>query len=535
MPKADDGATLIIALIIVTTVALVVAGLLGQSTASVRTTEGLRDQVGSTYAGDGAAQVAINALRNSTFNNATGSHCFGAGDALTLQDFYPKTGGLSNGGGTAASSAAITCTPVAGTGAQGTPVPITSANKPGQAILTLSQSGTETGQVYGQASNTVTIHGAVTSDSTISSPNPTSLIVTGGVPIKAVTGCSGSITPACTIIGAPGVNDPNYAPPATAPAAPSTPVCPTADNGPEVFGPGLYNVVPTDMTPVIKSNGTSAAACDKNIGWYYFKPGTYYFDFTSGSHVWTTSATTVAGTLAVGGTSPGGAQTKPAVPGACINPIESVSAIGVEFVFGGDSQLSLDKNTNSEFCATYSATSIPRVVYGLKSDLGTCPGATCVHAESGCVANIAPAAPRCDVISDPGNGTKPIFFFEGFVYTPKGSINLAVNNTAQPYFNFGIISRTLTLTTTGSACGTCAYISLPDNSPGLGTAATVIDLTVYVCQGVSTNSCDTLSSHKVALTARVKVDDPTGSPVAHQRKITVLSWNEKRCQIAVDC
>src|SRR5438067_634418 len=91
--RSDDGATLLIALIIITTVAVVIGALLGLSSSSVEATVGLRDQTGSAYNGDAAAQIAINTLRNSTFANDTGKQCFPSGangtDTLTLPNLYP--------------------------------------------------------------------------------------------------------------------------------------------------------------------------------------------------------------------------------------------------------------------------------------------------------------------------------------------------------------------------------------------------------------------------------------------------------------
>src|SRR4051794_22165536 len=120
----DDGATLVIAMIIITTIAVVVAALLGQSDTSIKTTFALRDQAGSAYNGDAAAQVAINTLRKGNFNNVAGSSCFSASDTLDLQDFYPP---IDDQQASLKSSASVTCSAESGTGAQGSPVIITSA------------------------------------------------------------------------------------------------------------------------------------------------------------------------------------------------------------------------------------------------------------------------------------------------------------------------------------------------------------------------------------------------------------------------
>ncbi|MCU1690356.1 MAG: hypothetical protein JWN20_2284, partial [Jatrophihabitantaceae bacterium] len=294
-------------------------------------------------------------------------------------------------------------------------------------------------------------------------------------------------------------------PAATLVVAPaSLPTC--KNNKVAEFFPGLY---------------TSAAVlndCDSTKALMHFNPGTYFFDFQdpgSGTHLWTSSTVVVAGTP----TNPLDGAKPPSVPGACINPIESASAVGAQFVFGGDSQLALAKAPGNavqgfELCASYSASSIPTSVYGLKADLTN--GALTAHAQSGCVIAVG----GCDLISDGANGAKPTFYFEGFVYAPLASVNVVVNNTAKPFFNFGVVLRHLSLTSTGSASGT-AYISLPDNSPGYGTTDTIADLTVYVCPGASTCT----SSGKVKLRARVRITDPTGTPVAGARQVTILSWS----------
>lgn len=122
------------------------------------TTVALRQAAGATYAADGAAQIAINNLRTGynagnagnaepagwAFSNATGTGCFGFNadgttiDGVQLPSFYPapksaRTGGVPD----EPTSASVACTPEDATGAQGSAVPISSANKPGNAILTL--------------------------------------------------------------------------------------------------------------------------------------------------------------------------------------------------------------------------------------------------------------------------------------------------------------------------------------------------------------------------------------------------------------
>ncbi|WP_427889876.1 hypothetical protein ACQHIV_40665 [Kribbella sp. GL6] len=498
--RGERGAALVIVMVIITTAGLVTGAVLSKAFTNQRTTIGMRDQAATVYDADGAAQAAINQLRRSTFANDVGSKCFGGSDTLALPGFYPASYGDY---GSAAGSASIVCKGEAGTGQQGEPVPISVDNKPGNALLTLGTDVTD-GQVYGQSNKQITIHGGIVSNAGIDS-SQAQLTATGGVPIKAVGTCIGPITPACSKITTP-VSDPNYPLAGDPPVAPAgVPACNNKNKVAE-FQPGFYN------------NADLLNNCQSS--WMLFDPGTYYFDFTSGaSHVWTVNGTLVGGTIP-GLTQPGvpASSAAPAIPGACVNPINSVTAKGVTFVFGGDTQLAFAKGSSAEICATYAEHQIPTAVYGLKSTVVN--GTTTVRGQSGCVIAVA----GCDLISDGGNGTKPSFYFEGFVYAPKASINIAVNNTAQPYFNFGIVSRRLSLTTTGSAT-TNPLIYLPDNSLGYGTASTIVDLTVYVCAGVTTSYCSTDPSGRLQLTARVQITDPSGSPVAGDRKITVLSWS----------
>jgi hypothetical protein len=498
--SGDSGASLLIVLVIITTVALVMGVILGETGTSLKTSVALRDQVGAAYNGDGAAQVAVNTLRKSTFANDVSAKCFGSGatssDTLSLPNFYPGTNGQQ---GSALSSAAVTCSAEAGTGAQGSPVPVSSANKPGNAVLTLST--TEVGQTYGQSNKDVTIHGGVISDSSINSDNAKLKITGNGVGANAVGPCSGSVTPACT--HNPGVSDPNYPAPTTLPVkvpVGSMPAC-TNKNQVAEFVPGLYTTADT-------FNNCKAS-------WLYFAPGLYYFDFTTGSHVWSVDTSVVGGALSAAKT-----NTAPAVPGACVNPITSVSAVGVEFAFGGDSQVTFDKGSNFEICATYSKTSIPTVAYGLKSDIGS--GANTARGENGCIQAVGSG--NCNLFNVRVPGDKPEFYFEGFVYAPRATADLSVNNTSAQHFNFGVVFRTLALATTGSA-DTTAIISLPDNSLGYGTASTIVDLSVYVCPGAST--CSSSTGH-LQLIARVLVNDPTGTPVSGAREIKVLSWSNIR-------
>lgn len=638
----DEGVTLILAILIITAVALVVGALLTEGNGSLLSTLAVRNVADSSYSADGAAQIAINDMVQGTgfttnpnehgFNNGSdGAGCFGnqvglgATDSLSLSSsFYTAYG---SGGG---NSAYVQCTPETGTGAQGSPVVITSANKPGQAILTLDTTNSD-GLDFGHSSETNTVHGSVTSDSGLQVKNNSTLNVTGtGVSINANSAAGGcnhavQVNGVNTPCGNTSIPDPNYAAPAVVPALPATPTCPTSNNGPEIFYPGVYtmtpdlagvgsqtititvsagsagtftptltapsgyppasaqawNVTPAAMqtslraswgipvtvtgtqttatvagsyaitfpgvfgtTPALTVSGSGLgtgktvtrstttagkASCTKTVGWYYFAPqsstttGVYYFAW---SGFWNLSGTAVGGTLSTnndgttaGGSTitPSGGMAAPAAPGACVNPIKDPNAIGDEFVFGGSAQLQPSGGALKEFCATYSSTSVPTVVYGLKTPVGTAP-APVVPAQSTCTVNT-----NCATVLIT-NGAHAVVYFEGLVYAPKAYLSLDVNNSTQPFLDFGVIANTLHLGQTGSGCGTCAYINLPDNSLGYGYASTIVDLTVYLCPGQATCS----AAGTVALKVRLQLYDSTGVPVPSQRGVNILSWSEQR-------
>jgi len=74
----DSGASLIIAMIFVTLVGMVSGVLLSFADTGVDTTIQLRKQSADATTAEGAAQVAIDALREGSYSNATGQSCFGS-------------------------------------------------------------------------------------------------------------------------------------------------------------------------------------------------------------------------------------------------------------------------------------------------------------------------------------------------------------------------------------------------------------------------------------------------------------------------
>ena len=715
--RCDEGASLIIALVIVTVIALVIGATLSQASGSELATVQLRNQAGTAYAADAAGQVAVNNLRRGNFANVdNGTGCFGNSitqlgdpDRLHLNGFYPGANGA------AATSATVVCRPEDGTGAQGSPVPITNKNKPGNAILTLGQNSAETGiNIKPLSSKPFRVHGGIVSDSNI--------VVTQGSldtnsDVFAHTGCTGTITSLTKNCSAGTVPDPNYQSEAdyaggSVPPYQSVPT--TCPGGVVTFSPGYYDDAQA-LSTLMKGNGT----CKGSTWW--FTPGTYYFDFHnnpldpsfdpavgswSGGDTWTVNdGTLVAGTpINAAGQQISKPPKNPAVPGACWNPIDSVDAVGVQFIFGGDSQLAFTGSANGEICGTYHKDRPPIAVYSLKSGTDTTttltagnssslkltsvtpgdftnatvanlangdkndstPAATyatwtsssvpsggtakgkvtlsgytpptaipagsvlksavlrVIHREpagakttkSSVTATVTPnlgtaLAPTPLVVSPgswqtenidmtsalaadvhtygfngasiafaaavdkagnedldtvqldltyiapafrgetttavPGNcltatytggsagqcavlstatSYAGAFFVQGTTYTPAAVIDLTLNNLTSQVLRFGVICRSLWVKETGSLNYEGPVIEIPDDSPGYGTASTVVDLEVFVCPGAGVADCPEDAS-KLRLTGRVQFYDPDGEPNGN-RQVAILGWSQIR-------
>jgi hypothetical protein len=697
--RDDEGAILLFALIIITTIALVSGFVLTRGDGSLRATLALRSVAGSSYAADAAADVAINDMRTgygfasnvneSAFNNGLdGAGCFGndvgpgVSDSLALNGFYPPTGSVGT------SSALVECAGETGTGSQGSPVPINNSNKPGYAIITLNGPLT--------TSDPLKVHGGVYSNSTIS----------GQVNLDAGDAwASGACTQ--TTVVAPAVKhcstgtkvaDPNY-PNELGGSVPALQTPPTAcTSGVAVFTPGYYDNA--------AKLSTATSLC--SVAW--FKPGTYYFDFHNDScadvcpsnlygtagNMWNINGATV-----VGGTPTNAAgtvlalpPTNPTMPGACRSPITNTSAVGVQFVFGGSSQMYLDQNSQVELCGTYYANKPPINIYGLKTgstpssstanglNVGSVPtpgsftfaapatsltnalaagadgrvatwtttssnnaqsttlvangftpgssvpaGAVLTaamlhirHQDADATANSAGTATvtigsaatptalavpqsasmttsdiaitgpnlnalqtavhdtgysgasvaytakakkasttssldlitldltyylpvlrgetgtcvdgtsgSCQFISMKNGNNKILLYLQGTTYVPLADVSIQLGNFSAEVAKFGIVARQLEFAiTNGHPSWTGPIFEIPDNSPGYGYSNTQVVLKVFFCPGVATGCTEAKAGGSPALTSRVQLWDPSGSPAPPGRQVTVLSWSQSR-------
>ena len=418
----DSGATLLMALIFITVVALVMGTILTFVDTSLRTTVAVRDAAARAAAADAAAQVAINALRKGTYQGVTGQSCFGSSNSMPLNNFYVP----ASGGGY---SASVACTLDDANSTVGTGVPITTGNKPVNSILSLSRDSHEAGiYLHTYISNDVIqVHGNTFSNTNI---DVDKIVSDSGV--KARTGCSGTIvapSKVCNLGNATDTdgNDPGYSQLSGSTVVQNVPDC-------NVFSPQkLYTFTPGLYTDLDGLNALTNLFCN---GIYFFQPGVYYFDFTGS---WDIDSGTI-----IGGTKSSSVVSghTPTVPGSCRSPIPpdplpaggwtspGVGA-GVQFIFGGESRITLN-NARMELCGSYSASSPPIAIYGLSNDIKS-GSKILVNKESGCITNAAShSGSHCSVLSSSLWPTNELYV-QGTTYTPLASINMLLDTRPPRY------------------------------------------------------------------------------------------------------
>jgi hypothetical protein len=408
--RDDTGAMVVVALVVITTVALVTGALLSHSSTNLRATVGLRGVAGTAYAADTSAKVAINNLRlgadapgwvtpsfpgqwaNWVYtNNADGTGCFGASgtspkDSLELNNIYPKAGEQA-----ADSSVRVECSVVPGTGifGAGSGVGIEDPDPTdafARSLTTVGTTGTLQGMLLkplGAGNNApMPVRGGVASRSYITVTN--GALVTDGY-VMAQGACTGLIVsnpPAAC-------NQPGSVPvPATEPS-PLTSVPtfrdPSTYTGTCVFQPGFYNNA-TALTDAV--NGCTIAK---------FASGKYYFDFRdeergTGQNVWNI-ATKLTGGEYVGGT----------IPGTCKSPIVNDPIPGVQFVFGGTSRITVSDTAHVELCGPSSNGDAPMTLYQEQS--GSTVAAVPLTAQPAQTVTQV-TGPKVDAFTVTGGGTR---------------------------------------------------------------------------------------------------------------------------------
>jgi hypothetical protein len=371
--RADDaGASLLITLAFVAFVGLVAGALLSFSGTSVLNADKTKYRGDVVYDVDGALQAGINQIRNSKFVNIDPAAC---GRFLNSSDGSSTTTALNMTGSNSGRDVLVKCEGGPTTGLDNENVPIYSANRPGQALLTLDPSGTN---IQNSNNGTLNIKGKVSANGGINASPGT--IAVQNAPVVAGGACSGvTSTVSVTCNSGTTFSDPNYTVATGTMARQAAPSC-SGSQKLVTFSPGYYDDAMA-LSDLMKGGGCKAYT-------YWFQPGVYYFDFRNsisaasgltssipaGADEWVVDdadVNIVGGTPSGWTTTTAAAGTKPALPGSCISPLTTKSNDGVMFVFGGDSRINLKKG-QMELCGQYYADKLPIAVYAAKT--GAAPG-----------------------------------------------------------------------------------------------------------------------------------------------------------------
>jgi hypothetical protein len=541
----DSGNTLIYALLFTTVIALVIAAVLTLAGANLRTTVAVHTEAVEDAAADGAAKVAINTLRDSTYNGTAGQCLNGS---LVLPNFYQSgstrvdcaldTGASelahSTGGGFALHALQTGATPsaiylkLAGAGAGGISVDgdVASTGKTTIVSGQLNITGAFTSascDVSRTPGNPVIIDraGAITNDGRLLPPTPPGTPST----VESTTPrCNGNPAPA----GDPGYVLPNGAKPDTLGAV-TNPNCNGGNNAMQTFAPGLY---------------TSATDLNSFCPIKYFKPGIYWFNFNDLWNIAPNGGRTIS-VIAGAVNAPNPSTFNPAtdIKTACPNPFDASTYdpnAGVTFVFGGKARLEIQDDAQVAICGKPSTITMPDgtpqppiALYAVKSgksyvgaqgtvsgaQAGDCTLATlestgCAQLSTSCSA--AAISHQCRM------------WLYGATYMPDASIALDLHVAQEQHIIGGLVVRQLSLNAPNVNGSSFPNPLSAGPLPGTasGTARTVVYLTVYVCPGASTCATGTGS---LRLKAKVAIFDPDAAPASGgHRPITVLSWSVQR-------
>ncbi len=370
----DEGATLILVLALISIVSIISLAILTLGETSLRASSKTLNSAEQAYDKDAAMQAGVNAIRISDYDN----------DTALAQECPP----LPFAGANLQTEFVVSCQPVAGSGAASGGTGTNANNSPASALLTLGGSGKDGGTgIQRSGSGRLVINGQTYSRSAIS--NQTG----AGNAIELTTGqafargaCTGTITSTpsveCNTAADPaGSTDPGYSQPTGGLVRREVPDCAKGKDRVVEFEPGYYDDAEglTDLFDKCKPK--------KNVFWFVptsdGTPGKFYFDFKggespqfTGSSIWTIDD---KDTKVVAGKPLGwdpddkkpeplfpGEKPAPDVTGSCESPLDETTNGGVEFIFGGRSQLQILKG-NVELCGHYRVNSPPITVFGATS------------------------------------------------------------------------------------------------------------------------------------------------------------------------
>ena len=396
--REDVGASLVLTMVFIMGVGIVVVALLGYAQAGITSAKATQDRHLLASDASGAMDVAINALRNSTYADSA----VACPANVNGVDIPGADGQLVR----------VLCQPKAGTGVSAGIVPITLANRPGSAVLTLGTSASEAGLAKG-SNGILRIKGRVYINSNIAVGGTAcpgvncSEINVDQAPVVAKSGCTAgrvvsTVSVNCAGTGNPPEGkDPNLLTNADIPVDAAT-----FNPGGAVIAAG-YNQPPSGVAQmahqIVPASCPAGLSVEFDPGYYddaaaltnlsntcskplHFMPGTYFFDFRneevgaiaagsrpipSGTNVWTINNAN-SNFYVVGGTAKDWVGGTPSnFPGSCVSPLTTtLNNEGVQFIFGGSSRIDVQAG-RIELCGQYSTDRPALVVYGAKAGATT--------------------------------------------------------------------------------------------------------------------------------------------------------------------
>ena len=392
--RSDDGAILIFALIIITTVALVTGTLISTGWTNFASTVTLRSVAGQAYAGDAAAKLAINDIvwgGSSTVpstvatypngptgspsswvfdNNTDGTGCFGrsasSGAPLDRLTFNGVGGGQS---------ATVVCTPVDGTGIFAPNNPVGDPDQNDAYARSLTTLGTTGCTIQGTGTGCndgITLKGL---------GSGTEIPIRGSIESKTFINVQqGTLRTNGTVTGSPCTTSNNGA---MIPTCSGSFITPTTETSP-------LSSVPTYRDPAAQScgnfqpgfynNGAALSAAVNACATAHFASGVYYFDFAD-NNPWDISTTVIGGELSGGTTIPGRCQSPIGVPAGTTTP-------GVQFVFGGTSYVQVEDSGHVELCGPTNGGSAPLTIFQQQTGSTPTPQST-TPASAGTVSSLS--------------------------------------------------------------------------------------------------------------------------------------------------
>jgi hypothetical protein len=443
--RDEAGTSLVLALVFLSILGVGSAALISFGATSEQATVAVRNQANAVYAAEGAVRAAVQSTRS-----------------LGLGYTCPLSIPLLNIGGVIPT---VVCTPLAGI--VGSRVnPDTATNTPPNAIMTLA--GLTGG--LGVTNKAVTVSGSIYGNGTLTGPIT---LINGGTGVAGVL-CL-NINPCNLLLGPPqtdpgvGANAAAYAP-MTKPT--QTAIAPTCTGGvTPTFVPQIFTVAPT------------AGACPGTT--LVFTPGAYYFNLGA---AWSPALKVIGGTLASDGRTCD--ATKP----------------GVQFQFGGATQLLLANNRSVRLCADPTNPAKAQIaIFGMR---GTDAGWA---AQSGCVTAVLLFT--CTFL-DTQSAANVDLEVSGTVYAPGAqTIHLDLNTNGTTSVTRGMVNQALTLG--APVVTTTAIVSVPGTSPTIPSTNRVALFTAALTPG-----------SPVKLQAVVQFDDSILlSPGA---AVTFQSWSVHR-------